>query len=85
MNENQLFWAYTNILFEAFVVFILPLAFAIRELILLRRDGATATKKPDEAGARLRRRQASPERTRSLIAGTKSAASLILFATSNAT
>jgi NADH:ubiquinone oxidoreductase subunit 3 (subunit A) len=31
------FWGYANIVFDLLVVFILPLAFAIRELILLRR------------------------------------------------
>jgi len=32
------FWGYANIAFDFLVMFILPLAFAIRELILLRRD-----------------------------------------------
>jgi hypothetical protein len=38
MTGNPLFWAYANVAFEALVVFILPLGFAVRELILLRRD-----------------------------------------------
>ena len=37
-----MFWAYANILFEGFVVFILPLAFAVRELVLLRREKVAA-------------------------------------------
>ena len=32
------FWGYANIAFDFLVMFVLPLAFAIRELILLRRD-----------------------------------------------
>lgn len=46
MPEDRMFWAYANLIFEGLVVFILPLAFAIRELILLRRDKA-ATKRED--------------------------------------
>lgn len=42
MAEDRLFWAYASILFEGFVVFILPLAFAVRELVLLRRDKAAS-------------------------------------------
>ena len=38
MPEDRIFWAYANLLFEALVVFILPLGFAVRELVLLRRD-----------------------------------------------
>jgi hypothetical protein len=41
MPDDRLFWAYANLIFEGFVVFILPLAFAVRELILLRREKAT--------------------------------------------
>jgi hypothetical protein len=41
-EEEKMFWAYANILFEGFVVFILPLAFAVRELVLLRRDKEVA-------------------------------------------
>lgn len=40
MGEDRLFWAYANLVFEGLVVFVLPLAFAVRELILLRRDKA---------------------------------------------
>ena len=35
------FWGYANIVFDVLIVFILPLAFAMRELILLRRDRQT--------------------------------------------
>jgi len=35
------FWGYANIVFDVLIVFILPLAFAVRELILLRRDRQT--------------------------------------------
>jgi hypothetical protein len=38
MPDDRLFWAYANLVFEGLVVFVLPLAFAVRELILLRRD-----------------------------------------------
>lgn len=50
MFEDKLFWAYANIIFEGLIVFILPIAFAVRELILLRRDdkaAATTTPPPD--------------------------------------
>ncbi len=40
MAEDRLFWAYANLVFEGLVVFVLPLAFAVRELVLLRRDKA---------------------------------------------
>ena len=43
---GRLLWAYANLLFEALVVFVLPLAFAVRELILLRRD-ERASAEPD--------------------------------------
>lgn len=39
-------WAYANLAFEALVVFVLPLAFATRELVLLRRDGAPPARPP---------------------------------------
>jgi hypothetical protein len=42
MAEDRLFWAYANLIFEGIVVFVLPLAFAVRELVLLRRDKAAA-------------------------------------------
>lgn len=45
MSDGPLFWAYANLAFEAVVVFILPLAFAARELVLLRRDGRKAAGK----------------------------------------
>jgi len=35
------FWGYANIVFDVLIVFILPLAFAVCELILLRRDRQT--------------------------------------------
>jgi hypothetical protein len=38
MAEDRIFRAYANLLFEALVVFILPLGFAARELLLLRRE-----------------------------------------------
>jgi hypothetical protein len=38
MGDDRLFWAYANLVFEALVVFILPLAFAAYELARLRRD-----------------------------------------------
>jgi hypothetical protein len=63
MLEDQIFWAYANIVFEGLVVFVLPLAFAVRELILLQRDRAAATKKPDKAGVQ-RGRQTLPKRAR---------------------
>jgi hypothetical protein len=31
------FWGYASILFDFLLIFIIPLAFAIRELVLLRR------------------------------------------------
>jgi hypothetical protein len=47
-----MFWAYANLLFEALAVFILPLAFAVRELVLLRRDErASAAPGSTEAGS----------------------------------
>ncbi len=38
MTGGSLFWAYASLVFEALIVFILPLGFAARELILLRWD-----------------------------------------------
>lgn len=40
MTEDRLFWFYAGLIFEGLVVFILPLAFAVRELIVLRRERA---------------------------------------------
>ena len=45
MTGGSLFWAYANLAFEALVVFILPLGFAVRELVLLRRDRRKAAGK----------------------------------------
>lgn len=39
------FWGYASILFDFLVVFILPLAFAVRELVLLRRHDSDAAKR----------------------------------------
>lgn len=36
MTGHQ-FWGYANILFDFLLIFIIPLGFAIRELVLLRR------------------------------------------------
>jgi hypothetical protein len=44
MTGGHLFWGYANIAFDFLVIFLVPLAFAVRELILLRRH--------DRAGGR---------------------------------
>ena len=43
---GQLFWGYASILYDFLLIFIIPLAFAIRELVLLRREDRTQP--PDE-------------------------------------
>jgi hypothetical protein len=45
VTGGSLFWAYANLAFETFVVFILPLAFAVRELVLLRQDRQQAAER----------------------------------------
>jgi hypothetical protein len=45
---SHLFWGYANIAFDVLVVFILPLAFALRELVLLRRERRADPRSPAE-------------------------------------
>ena len=44
---GHLFWGYANIAFDILIIFIVPLALALRELILLRRfDRGTSSDQP---------------------------------------
>jgi hypothetical protein len=35
---GHIFWGYANIAFDFALIFLIPLAFAVRELVLLRRQ-----------------------------------------------
>jgi hypothetical protein len=46
---DKTFWAYANIIFEGLIVFVIPLGFAVRELVLLRRDARGRVPPPGAA------------------------------------